>query len=525
MASAAKYWQQRMERQLYRSEQSAFHFEVNLLRQIQQAKRDVSAALKELLTKPDGSVYSASYLRQKHNLDLSSLSEVDIDRLFPGYKKVTEGGASYLVRGDEVLEVSRQMVLDRQLEYSVQKLRDYEAGKMKDLLGDVYQDSYYHAIYDFQTGVGYGFNFTVLDTHAIKRAVEGKWFDRRNYSDRIWQDKANLERVLKKTITQGIIKGEDIGKMIGAVEHFFGVDYTSAQRLVRTEVNHIYNQASLDSYAEGGVEKYRILATLDSKTSKICQQQDGREYLVSEMKPGVNAPPFHPNCRTITIPVVEWNDVTVRAARDPVTGKTVSVSGDLTYDEWAKQYGQKAPENIVKSMTAQAEQEMEDDSQKEAILRQGGFESFQINDHLWNGTDIPEYDMQAIEKIDSAIAKVKTPEDLKVYRGVGQIRITDILGIPHDSSLEDIVKALDGRETIRDRAFMSTSTDPDIASSFGTDGVHVQMEIDVQKGRSAFPMYAVNGHDEKEILLPRDTRMKIDRYEVVDGILKLFLKY
>ncbi len=52
-------------------------------------------------------------------------------------------------------------------------------------------------------------------------------------------------------------------------------------------------------------------------------------------------PPFHCYCRSTTIPyidgITDGADDT-RAARDPVTGKTVFVEGDLNYEEWHNKY-------------------------------------------------------------------------------------------------------------------------------------------------------------------------------------------
>ena len=52
-------------------------------------------------------------------------------------------------------------------------------------------------------------------------------------------------------------------------------------------------------------------------------------------------PPFHCYCRSTTIPYIEGitdNAKSTRAARDPVTGKTVFVEGDLNYEEWYNKY-------------------------------------------------------------------------------------------------------------------------------------------------------------------------------------------
>ena len=61
---------------------------------------------------------------------------------------------------------------------------------------------------------------------------------------------------------------------------------------------------------------------------------------MSDFKSGVTAPPFHPNCRSVTVPYLddEFREIFgegERAARDE-NGKTVSVPEDMTYPEWKK---------------------------------------------------------------------------------------------------------------------------------------------------------------------------------------------
>ena len=88
-----------------------------------------------------------------------------------------------------------------------------------------------------------------------------------------------------------------------------------------------------------GVEQYRILATLDSYTSEICQEMDGKVYPMKDYEPGVSAPPFHCWCRTTTVPHFgdEFDFVGERAARGE-DGKTYYVPADMKYEDWKKAF-------------------------------------------------------------------------------------------------------------------------------------------------------------------------------------------
>ena len=90
-----------------------------------------------------------------------------------------------------------------------------------------------------------------------------------------------------------------------------------------------------------GIERYQILATLDNRTSDICQEMDGQIFSLSEKEEGINYPPFHPNCRTTTIPYFEPDEIDekygigTRLAKDE-DGNYYKVPADTTYESWQK---------------------------------------------------------------------------------------------------------------------------------------------------------------------------------------------
>ncbi|MBR6400349.1 MAG: minor capsid protein [Firmicutes bacterium] len=126
-----------------------------------------------------------------------------------------------------------------------------------------------------------------------------------------------------------------------AIAKDFNTTINRAATLVYTETAHAASMAQKEGFEELGVEEFEIVATLDNVTSEICQEMDGKHLPMSEFKAGVTAPPFHPNCRSVTAPYFEDSEeifgVTERAARDPETGKTVYVD-DMTYPEWKEKF-------------------------------------------------------------------------------------------------------------------------------------------------------------------------------------------
>ena len=77
------------------------------------------------------------------------------------------------------------------------------------------------------------------------------------------------------------------------------------QTIVRTSVNQVSNQASMAVYAANKKvsPRYEYVATLDSRTSPICQRLDGQKF---EYNNGPT-PPQHFNCRSTVVPVVDFD--------------------------------------------------------------------------------------------------------------------------------------------------------------------------------------------------------------------------
>ena len=150
---------------------------------------------------------------------------------------------------------------------------------------------------------------------------------------------------LARTIRQGVFSGESTqqiaSRMIGRLEFGqrgsvrqiaqAGGELTKLanhqiQTIVRTSVNQVQNQASQAVYAANSkvAPKYEYVATLDSRTSPICKRLDGRKF---EYNKGPT-PPQHFNCRSTTVPVVDYEGLSKRKGfeglKPPPKGKVVT---------------------------------------------------------------------------------------------------------------------------------------------------------------------------------------------------------
>jgi len=87
-------------------------------------------------------------------------------------------------------------------------------------------------------------------------------------------------------------------------------------------------------------DKYIFVGTLDTRSCPYCGCLDRHKYTYGEAKVGINYPPMHQGCRCTTISDISLEELArmKRWARDPVTGKTMYVPADMTYEEWYKKY-------------------------------------------------------------------------------------------------------------------------------------------------------------------------------------------
>lgn len=249
-----------------------------------------------------------------------------------------------------IYRMDRLKALQLQMRQQIELLETNKDKRLKEVLCQVYEEGYYHTIYEMQKGLGVGSAFATLDTNRIEKVLAKPWApDGKNFSQRIWgSDRANLLYQLETRLTQGIIRGEGADKIIRDISKTLNTSKNAARRLVLTENAFFASASRLDAYSELDVEKFEFVATLDLKTSSICRDMDGMVFKKSEYKVGLNAPPLHTYCRSTTVPYFD-DDFThgeKRAARGE-NGKTYYVPADMKYHDWHKEYVTSNPKMLI----------------------------------------------------------------------------------------------------------------------------------------------------------------------------------
>nr|DAS03212.1 MAG TPA: minor capsid protein [Caudoviricetes sp.] len=200
---------------------------------------------------------------------------------------------------------------------------------MYDYLAKEYTDDYFRGVFRVQQGMGFGKDFISPNPKLIQNVIMRSYAGS-SFSKRIWKDVNKLGITLKDTLTKGFIRGDSIDTMTKRLLERVEVSKSHAKMLIRTESARVCEEATKDAYKECGIEQYIYLATLDRKTSLICQELDMKSFPLKDAKIGENYPPMHPNCRSTTMADTKPLKRIARGA----DGKNYEVDGNLSYKDW-----------------------------------------------------------------------------------------------------------------------------------------------------------------------------------------------
>lgn len=288
-----------------------------------------------------------SLTEAKKLLNASELVEFqwDLSKYVKKAKENEDGGAwrKQLENASAKKHVSRYDALMLELRQAEEEMYAAYVKTTRECLQDTYEESYLKGLYEYgvKTNSVHAFEDVYIDKNKLDKILSNPWTtDGKTFSDRIWQKKEQLVRDLQLELAKNIALGKPPGDTIDYIAKKHDVLKRHAESLVQTETAFIHEAAQKDVYEELESEQYEILATLDYKTSEICQEMDGKIFDTKEFQVGATAPPFHPRCRTTTVPYdALWDSEQdePRAYRDK-DGKTQWTNSHLTYKEWKEQY-------------------------------------------------------------------------------------------------------------------------------------------------------------------------------------------
>lgn len=425
----------------------------------------------------------------KENQELKKLREQLPGEVFSEIEKKQKEYEKLLSAYTKKGEITRLELLQVEMEKELLHLHDRMQVNIYEVLSSEYQNHYYKTVFQTQKGLGFGKSFVTLNTGAIQKAVL-KTYHASSYSKRIWGHHKQLSKEFREQITTGMIKGESIDKLTKRIVKRMDVSKSNAKRLVRTETAYVFEQAAKDAYEQCGIEEYEFLATLDLKTSKICQELDTKVFKVKDAMPGTNYPPMHPNCRSTTVCHFEDDVVTTRTARG-TDGKTYEVPSDMTYKEWYKKHVLQEEDRGIIELTEQEEY---------ALNNYLGIKSYLVNEKLREGKILSKAEKEMIQNLDSALEKL--PE----YQG----DLKRSLYFYEEDSLKGFLKECQVGNEITYPSYTSATK----GETYNPDG---QVEIHILNSKKGKDISAYN-EAEQEVLYKREQTFIVKQVNEIKGV-------
>lgn len=144
--------------------------------------------------------------------------------------------------------------------------------------------------------------FNTIDTTMVQQLINHIWVaDGKSWSQRIWENTELLAATLNEELINCVVGGKKTTELKNILQERFGVSYTRADALVRTELAHIQTKAAEQRYKDYGVQQVEIWADEDERRCEVCGKLHQTKYAVGAPVPI----PAHPRCRCCIVPVID----------------------------------------------------------------------------------------------------------------------------------------------------------------------------------------------------------------------------
>jgi len=269
-----------------------------------------------------------------------SLKKVDniLIGLYSKYEK--DGKLTYA----EMSKYNRLSNMKKSIRFELNKLGEQNIKEIDTLSKNIYEESYYRVSYGLAQDAGISTLFGRVDPKAIEISLN-------NPLDKIAKlsGKTRIKENVNRIITESLTLGESYFKLSKKLKTGLVKDISNWERIARTEVNRVQNEAIERSYFRAkskGVEVIREwVASIDDRTRSSHASMDGqRENKDGKfIYPGgikTDMPGHGPageviNCRCRTIGIIPEFEPTERRIRGE------GIVQDISFIDWAKKNGYK----------------------------------------------------------------------------------------------------------------------------------------------------------------------------------------
>lgn len=233
---------------------------------------------------------------------MAQLNDAERDSVFRDFDSFVASHPEYaklLPVRNNIYKLNRLEGLQMSIRMKTAELGVLENDLMTNYLKSSYEYGYMSTIKHLKNAS----SFFSVNNPVLEELLNDKWFNDKNYSDRIWDNKNTLKNWLTSDLKDGIISGKNYGDLVKSLTRRIDTGEFYAKRLIWTESAFFMNSANARAFMDDGILKYRYTSILDNRTSKICIKLNDQEFEFKDYAPGVNAPPMHSFCRSTIIPI------------------------------------------------------------------------------------------------------------------------------------------------------------------------------------------------------------------------------
>jgi len=298
MPNTRKYWSDRALARLENGESLADQASIKIFkvydRALKNILKDVSSIYSNYSTK---GILDVSELRKA----ISTKEKTDFLINLKRQSKLLGIDPSKVYDERYLSRLTRLEAISEQIKLEVMTIAPTQELLLEQTYREILQSGYKSFQSDL-SGNGITPAFTTLDNKTTNIILGSIWKGN-NYSGRVWNNTGKLAFELPTILGGALNSGQSYQKTAKVLRDRFDVGRYESIRLVRTETNYFNNQSDIQVYIDDGIKRYEFDAVIDSRTSNICTELNTSVFLVSEALVGVNYPPMHVMCRSLSAPV------------------------------------------------------------------------------------------------------------------------------------------------------------------------------------------------------------------------------
>ena len=219
------------------------------------------------------------------------------------YQKILDAMESGEALGTDALyRYNRFTQLRKKIESVLSKLSAEEIGVMSRKYEDM--SRYVNRFIVAEAKGTISKDFLLLDSEKVKEIANSVWCaDGKHWSERVWDKTSRLQSYIEKGLVDSVARGASKDDLVKDLQSSFGASFSNADRIARTELAHVQNRTTLETYKKAGVEYVETIVANDERLCDTCSRHNGKITPIGEAREG-KAFLFHPNCRCDIIPVL-----------------------------------------------------------------------------------------------------------------------------------------------------------------------------------------------------------------------------